>query len=104
MRIAEKMTADYFECLKKLNVTGVDKFPKATEHIQGMIEIIETLVAKGHAYKGNAGVQFHVPSMPDYGKLSRQPRDAADSACGCCSSSHPWSGRVPAGTMFTATT
>ena len=49
--------------------------PHATEHIAGMIEIIETLVAKGHAYRGNAGVQFHVPSMKDYGKLSRQPRD-----------------------------
>jgi cysteinyl-tRNA synthetase len=40
-----------------------------------MIALIEDLVAKGHADPGKAGVLFHVPSMPDYGKLSRQPRD-----------------------------
>src|SRR6188768_1155644 len=33
--LAAKMTEDYLECLKKLNVTGIDKFPKATEHIDG---------------------------------------------------------------------
>src|SRR6516225_6184053 len=38
--LAEQMTADYFECLKKLNVTGVDKFPKATQHIDGMKAMI----------------------------------------------------------------
>ena len=32
------MTADYLDCLKKLNVTGIDHFPKATEHIAGMID------------------------------------------------------------------
>jgi len=65
----------YREDMAALGVTEPTFRPHATEHIEGMIEIIETLVAKGHAYKGNAGVQFHVPSMPDYGKLSRQPRD-----------------------------
>jgi cysteinyl-tRNA synthetase len=65
----------YREDMAALGVTEPSFRPHATDHIQGMIEIIETLVAKGHAYKGNAGVQFHVPSMPDYGKLSRQPRD-----------------------------
>jgi cysteinyl-tRNA synthetase len=65
----------YREDMAALGVTEPTQRPHATEHIQGMIEIIEALVAKGHAYKGNAGVQFHVPSMKDYGKLSRQPRD-----------------------------
>ncbi len=65
----------YREDMSALGVIEPTVRPHATEHIEGMIEIIETLIAKGHAYKGNAGVQFHVPSMPDYGKLSRQPRD-----------------------------
>src|SRR5438093_1230980 len=34
--LAEKMTADYIESLKKLNVTGIDRMPRATEHIAGM--------------------------------------------------------------------
>src|SRR5919205_351680 len=36
--LAERMTVDYFACLKKLNVTGIDAFPKATEHIGDMIK------------------------------------------------------------------
>jgi len=36
---------------------------------------LDELIAKGHAYQGQQGVLFHVPSMKDYGKLSRQPRD-----------------------------
>jgi cysteinyl-tRNA synthetase len=65
----------YREDMGALGVIEPSIRPHATEHIPGMIEIIETLVEKGHAYAGNAGVLFHVPSMPDYGKLSRQPRD-----------------------------
>src|SRR5690242_18375848 len=38
--LAERMSADYFENLKKLNVTGIDAFPKATEHIPDMIKTI----------------------------------------------------------------
>src|SRR5438477_3515395 len=34
--LAEKMTADYLDCLKRLNVTGIDQFPRATDHIPGM--------------------------------------------------------------------
>ena len=49
--------------------------PHATEHVGEMISLIDDLVTKGHAYQGKAGVLFHVPSMKDYGKLSRQPRD-----------------------------
>ena len=49
--LAEKMTADYFACLKALNVTGIDHFPRATEHIGGMIDDHpEADRAKGYAY------------------------------------------------------
>ena len=34
------MTADYLDCLKKLDVTGIDLMPRATEHIAEMIEIM----------------------------------------------------------------
>ena len=49
--------------------------PHATDHIAGMVEIIGTLIDKGHAYAGKDGVLFHVPSMADYGKLSGRTRD-----------------------------
>src|SRR5262245_38141143 len=41
--LAERMIADYLECLKKLNVTSIDHLPRATEHIPEMIEIMQGL-------------------------------------------------------------
>jgi cysteinyl-tRNA synthetase len=49
--------------------------PRATEHISEMIEIIERLIATGHAYPAEGHVLFNVPSMPDYGRLSRRSLD-----------------------------
>ena len=49
--------------------------PRATEHIDEMRALIERLVAAGNAYVAEAHVLFSVPSMPDYGKLSKRPLD-----------------------------
>jgi cysteinyl-tRNA synthetase len=49
--------------------------PRATEHVGEMRDIIERLVANGHAYAAEGHVLFHVPSMPDYGGLSKRPLD-----------------------------
>lgn len=49
--------------------------PRATEHIPQMQAMIGTLVDKGHAYAADGHVLFNVPSMPDYGQLSRRNRD-----------------------------
>ncbi len=49
--------------------------PRATEHISAMIMIIEKLLATGHAYVADGHVLFSVPSMPEYGRLSRRPLD-----------------------------
>ncbi|MCZ6511099.1 MAG: cysteine--tRNA ligase, partial [Alphaproteobacteria bacterium] len=62
-------TAEALGCLKP------DKEPRATDHIAQMKAMIETLIAKGHAYEAGGEVLFSVPSMPDYGKLSGRNRD-----------------------------
>ncbi|WP_193181741.1 cysteine--tRNA ligase [Nisaea sediminum] len=49
--------------------------PRATEHVDGMIAMIESLIQKGHAYEAEGHVLFSVPSMPNYGGLSRRNRD-----------------------------
>jgi cysteinyl-tRNA synthetase len=49
--------------------------PRATEHIEAMKVLIERLVAQGHAYVAESHVLFSVPSMPDYGRLSKRPLD-----------------------------
>jgi cysteinyl-tRNA synthetase len=49
--------------------------PRATEHIAEMKLLIERLVDSGHAYVAQDHVLFHVPSMPEYGALSKRPLD-----------------------------
>ena len=44
--------------------------PRATEHVREQIRAVEALLENGHAYETDDGVYFHVPSFPDYGKLS----------------------------------
>ncbi len=50
--------------------------PRATQHISGMIEVIQTLLDKGHAYAAAGEVLFDVRSMPNYGELSGRDLDA----------------------------
>ncbi|MFO0798102.1 MAG: cysteine--tRNA ligase [Gemmataceae bacterium] len=72
--LAAKMTEDYFGCLKALNVTGIDHFPKATEHVGGMLAMIGGLIEKGYAYPAGGDVYFDVSKDSDYGKLcNRDP-------------------------------
>lgn len=72
--LAEQMTRDYRDCLAKLNVTGVDRMPKATEHVDGMIAMIAELIRKGYAYPAAGDVYFNVAQDADYGKLcNRDP-------------------------------
>ena len=49
--------------------------PRATDHIAEMVAMIEGLAAAGHAYAADGHVLFDVPSMPDYGRLSKRPLD-----------------------------
>ena len=49
--------------------------PKATEHIEGMIEMTSSLISKGFAYENNGHVYFSVSSYKDYGKLSNKNLD-----------------------------
>lgn len=72
--LADKMTMDYLDALKKLNVTGIDHMPKATEHIGGMLEMIGGLIQKDYAYPAGGDVYFDISKDSDYGKLcNRDP-------------------------------
>lgn len=61
----------FFEDIKALNIEPADVYPKATDHIPEMIEIIKTLLQKGYAYRGEDGsIYYAVSKFPEYGKLS----------------------------------
>ncbi len=73
--ITQKTTAAFHADMEALGVLAPDIEPRATDHIPEMIELIETLIARGHAYEADGHVLFHVPSMPGYGALSGRNRD-----------------------------
>src|SRR3989344_5095485 len=60
----------FFEDEKSLNIKSADKYPRATEHIKGMIELIEQLIKKKYAYKAKDGIYFNIKKFKDYGKLA----------------------------------
>ena len=60
----------FFEDLKVLNVLPADKFPRATEHVNEMVALINTLLKNGLAYKADDGIYFNVGKFKDYGKLA----------------------------------
>ena len=70
--IAQQYTEAYREDLARLGILPPTHEPKATENIEGMIEVIRALESKGLAYAVDGDVWFSVPSYPGYGKLSRR--------------------------------
>ncbi len=79
MEIAEHYTYTFFRDMDALNVQRPDISPRATGHIPEQIEMIEALIAKGHAYEVKGNVYFDVTSDPDYGKLSGRQIEEAES-------------------------
>jgi len=61
--------------MRRLGALAPDHEPRATEYVGQMVELIARLVERGHAYAAEGHVLFSVPSMADYGRLSRRTRD-----------------------------
>jgi cysteinyl-tRNA synthetase len=68
--VATEAQAAFEQAYAALGVTEPTLAPKATDHIPEMIQMIESLVATGHAYEADGDVYFIVRSFPEYGKLS----------------------------------
>jgi cysteinyl-tRNA synthetase len=79
--LADRYSSAYREDIAALNVLPPSAEPRATEHITEIIEMIQTLIDRGHAYAADGHVLFDVPSDPDYGSLShRSLEDMLDGA------------------------
>lgn len=74
-KIAETYIDAYYEDLDRLGVKRAHFYPRVTNHIAEIIEMVETLVNKGYAYELDGDVYFSVNSFPDYGKLSGRSLD-----------------------------
>ncbi len=73
--ITARTTKQFHEDIKALGVLPPDEEPRATEHIEGMIAMIKTLIERGHAYEADGHVLFSVSSDKSYGCLSNRSPD-----------------------------
>ncbi|MFA7013652.1 MAG: cysteine--tRNA ligase [Desulfobacterales bacterium] len=69
-QLAEKFIAEFYRDMDALNIRRATVEPRATEHIDSIIQVIERLYAKGLAYVVDGDVYFSVTDFADYGKLS----------------------------------
>jgi cysteinyl-tRNA synthetase len=61
----------FFEDIKTLNIKPAFVYPKATEHIREMVELIKKLISKGYAYKSEDGsIYYKISKFKKYGKLA----------------------------------
>ncbi len=70
--ISSRYIQEYYDEFDALNVKRATKYPKATEHIQDMLDLVQDLVDKKIAYVSKNGVYFSVSKFPEYGKLSKK--------------------------------
>ncbi|MGB9152404.1 MAG: cysteine--tRNA ligase [Alphaproteobacteria bacterium] len=73
--ITSRTIKAFHDDMGALNALPPDIEPRCTQHIPQMIAMIAALIAKGHAYEVQGHVLFNVPSMKNYGELSRRSRD-----------------------------
>ncbi len=61
----------FFQDLETLHIKPATLYPRATEHIEEMVDLVQRLLDRGHAYEQDGSIYFSVSSFPEYGILSR---------------------------------
>ncbi len=67
----DRHIATFFDDLKTLGVVPAAVYPRATDHVPEMVEIVKKLTERGHTYESDGSIWFRISSFPSYGKLSR---------------------------------
>ena len=73
--LGDRWTASFIRDMIALNVRPPDLFPRATRSIPDIVDVIQRLLDVGVAYASAGNVYFHIEAWPEYGKLSRLPRE-----------------------------
>ena len=73
--LTSRTSGAYQNDMLRLGALAPDVEPRATQYVADMVAMIRRLVDNGHAYAAEGHVLFSVPSMSDYGRLSRRSRD-----------------------------
>ena len=77
--ISDRFIKNYFDDFSRLNIKNATQYPKATEHIPDMINLIQNLIEKEFAYVAKNGVYFKVAKFTEYGKLSKKKTEDLES-------------------------
>lgn len=81
--VANRNIDDYLEVMDAMNVLRADHYPRVTETIPEIIDMISKLVEKGHAYVGDDGVYFEIDTAPEkFGQLTGQTLDMVRAGAG----------------------
>ncbi|SFR44030.1 cysteinyl-tRNA synthetase [Halogeometricum rufum] len=70
--VARHFTDHVIRDMRGLNLKRAEVYPRVSEHVPQIIDLVETLVERGHAYESNGSVYFDVTTFEEYGKLSNQ--------------------------------
>src|SRR5436190_1020643 len=73
--VADRCTKEYLDALAGLGVDTVDKFPKASEHMDEILALTQRLIERKFAYAADGNVWFDVTKDEDYGKLSHRRQE-----------------------------
>ena len=73
--LAERYIEEFLSNMDSLNVKRADVYPRATQEIPRIINVIKSLIEKGYAYPSGGDVYFRVSKAEGYGKLSRRTLD-----------------------------
>jgi cysteinyl-tRNA synthetase len=66
----ERCTSKFLNDIKKLNIKQEEVYPRASENVETMVNLVEKLVERGHAYEKLRSVYFDISKIDDYGRLS----------------------------------
>ena len=80
--ISRRVEGWFHDDRKVLRIRDAERYPRATDHVPEMIEMIEALIRDGHAYAVDGNVYFSVASFPAYGALSGNTVDALEAGGG----------------------
>ena len=70
--VATRFTDRLLSDMRRLNLERAEVYPRVSEHVPEVIDLVETLLEKGYAYESGGSVYFDVTEFPEYGKLSNQ--------------------------------
>ncbi len=73
--IADRFQMEATQLFDELNIIRADIYPRVSQYIEQILDIVEGLVAKGIAYETETGVYFDVDKFENYGKLSKQSKE-----------------------------